>query len=103
MFVCGAVLIVLGFFMWPALGSVGWIVALIGVAGFVAAGSSHFMLGFSHERRLETSEKQTGLLKAQIRETQEERNALDKQLPRGGGPIVTRLDRANSSWPCWSR
>ena len=94
MFVCGSVLIVLGFFMWSALGSVGWIVALIGIAGFVAAGASHFMLGFTHERHLETSEKQSGLLKAQIRETQEERDALDKQLPRGGGPLVTRLDRA---------
>jgi uncharacterized protein YhaN len=95
MFVCGAVLVVLGLLVSAELpGKLGWVVALIGVAGFAAAGVSHFLLGFSNDRHLETSQKQGGLLKIQIKQTEEERDALDKQLPRGGGPILSRLERA---------
>ena len=42
----------------------------------------------SNARQLEACQKQLNLLQLQVKQTSDDRDALDGQLPRGGGPIA---------------
>lgn len=92
-FVLGAMLALAGIFL-PAVGAVGMWLSVIGLLGVVGSAGGKFWIERSHRRRLEDTQRQLGLLQSQIRHTQEERETLDKQLPRGGGPLVSRLEAA---------
>ena len=94
-FVLGVVLVMAGLFMPTSVtGSVGWTLALLGLAGSGAAGLGKIMLERSNARQLEACQKQISMLQLQIQQAKEERDSLDGQLPRGGGPIVSRLKTA---------
>lgn len=94
-FVVGTVLILAGLFMPASLtGSVGWALALLGVLGSGGAALGKVMLERSHAQQHESCQKQLGGLRAHIEQAKEERNTLDAQLPRGGGPLVSRLQAA---------
>ena len=94
-FVLGVVLVLAGLLM-PAsvTGSLGWTLALLGLAGGGLAGGGKVMLERSNIRQLEACQKQLSMLQLQIQQTKEERDTLDRELPHGGGPIVSRLDAA---------
>ena len=94
-FVLGVVLVMVGLFMPASItGSLGWAMALLGLAGTGVAAGLKITLERSNARQLETCRKQIGMLQSQIETAKEERASLDKQLPPGGGPIVSRLDTA---------
>jgi uncharacterized protein YhaN len=48
----------------------------------------------SNDQRLEEGQNQLRLLQMQIKQTKDERAVLDDQLPRGGGPMASRLAAA---------
>ena len=78
----------------PFLGATAWPLTIL---GFVAAGGAilaKFQLERSNRQRLDDRRKQLGMLQLQIKQAGEEREELDKQLPRGGGPIASRLEAA---------
>ena len=94
-FVLGVVLVLAGLFMPGSItGSVGWAMALLGLAGVGAAGLSKVLLERSNTRQLDTAQKQISMLQLQIQQAKEDRDALDEQLPRGGGPLSVRLEAA---------
>ncbi len=85
----------LGLFMPNSfLGSVGWPVALLGVVTMVISVVAKFMLERSNARQLEACQKQLTMLGLQLEQAQEEREALDKQLPDGSGSPAVRLQAA---------
>ena len=94
-FVVGVVLVMAGLFMPTSItGSVGWAMALLGLTGSGAAGVGKVLLERSNSRQLESCQKQINMLQLQTQQAKEERDALDERLPRGGGPIASRLQTA---------
>ncbi len=94
-FVIGAVLVGAGLLM-PAspTGTVGWAIALLGLAGSGVAVGGKVMLERSNARQLDGCQKQLGVLQLQVGQARGDRDALDAQLPHGGGPIPGRLQAA---------
>ena len=94
-FVLGVALVLAGLFM-PATitGSLGWALALLGLAGSGAAGLGKVVFDRSNARQLESCQKQLNLLQLQLKQAGEDRDALDGQLPRGGGPLAARAAAA---------
>lgn len=94
-FVAGVVLVFAGLFMSASIiGPIGWALALLGLAGSGAAAFGKVMLERSNVHQLDGCQKQLGVLQLQCQQTKEDRDALDAQLPRGGGPIAGRLQTA---------
>ncbi len=94
-FVVGVVLVLAGLLMPTSItGSVGWALATLGLAGSGAAAVGKVMLERSNARQLDGCQKQLGVLQMQFEQAKADRDALDGQLPRGGGPIPSRLQAA---------
>ena len=95
-FVFGVVLILAGLLhaglRSPARWAGRW--RVLGLAGFVAAAGGKVMLERSNVHQLDACRKQLDLLRSQVEQTKTDRDALDAQLPRGGGPIAARLQAA---------
>jgi hypothetical protein len=96
---CALVLLFLAGLVLPAsLGdSLTWPVGLIGVAAAAAAGATKFAMERGAAGRLDRCHQQIGLLGEQIEQAKAERDELDSRLPRGGGPLVARLQAAEKS------
>jgi uncharacterized protein YhaN len=75
-------------------GTLGWAIALLGLAGSGIAVGGKVMLERSNARRLDGCQKQLGVLQLQVGQAKGDRDALDAQLPHGGGPIPSRLQAA---------
>ena len=67
---------------------------VLGLAGGGAAVGGKVMLERLNARRLDACQKQLGVLRSQVQQTKSDRDALDAQLPSGGGPIASRLQAA---------
>ncbi len=94
-FMLGLVLLMASLFMSASItGNLEWPVALLGLAGVVLAGVGKVMLERSNARQLDACQKQLSMLQAQIQQAGQERDALDEQLPGGGGAIAGRLEAA---------
>ena len=93
-FVVGVMLLLTGLFM-PAsfVGTAGWTLAVLGLVGGGAAALGKVMLERSNAHQLDACRKQIELLREQIRQAREERDALEARLP-GEGPIASRLQAA---------
>lgn len=76
-------------------GTPGWALALLGISAFGGAVATKFILERSAARRLDACQKQLVVLESQTKQLQDERTALDKQLPSGGTPSA-RLQTAES-------
>ncbi len=96
-FALGVVLVLAGLFV-PAsvTGTFGWAMTMVGLLGAGAAGFGKVLLERSNARQLEACRRQIVMLQAQIKQAGEERDALDAQLPQGGGPIAVRLQAAEN-------
>ncbi len=95
-FVCGAIMVVTGFF-WPGLfGGFGWLAVTLGIVGLAAGVGAKFFIERSNAKRLESSQKQLEILQLQIKEAVEQRDTLDKTLPTGIEPAQGRLENAQS-------
>lgn len=94
-FMCGVVLMTAGMIM-PATitGSLGWALAILGAAGAIGAGVMKISLERSNARQLEGCQKQVAMLQLQLKQTKQERDDLDRQIPAGGGPLPVRLEKA---------
>ena len=94
-FVFGVVLVLANMFLPSSLvGSAGWLLAMIGALGAAGAAGGKFLMDRSAGNQLEACQKQAGILASQIKQAKEERESLDAQLPRGGGPLLARLQTA---------
>ncbi|HEV3004565.1 MAG TPA: AAA family ATPase, partial [Pirellulales bacterium] len=94
-FVFGVVLVLANMFLPSSLvGSAGWLLATIGALGAAGAAGGKFLLDRSATNQLEACQKQAAILASQVKQAKEERESLDAQLPRGGGPLLTRLQTA---------
>jgi len=77
--------------------SLGWPVLFGGFLAMGGAWAAKFWLERSGETRLDKTHQQLSLLADQLKQAQEERDELDELLPRGGGPLVSRLQAAEKS------
>lgn len=94
-FVLGVVLVLASMFLPSSLvGSAGWLLAAIGALGAAGAAGGKFLLDRSAASQLEACQKQSAILASQVKQTKEERETLDRDLPRGGGPLLMRLQTA---------
>ena len=94
-FILGVVLILAGLFMPASItGSVGLALAVLGLAGSGAAVLGKYLIEKSRASRLNSCQKQLTMLQAQQQQAKTEHEQLDAQLPRGGGPMVCRLEAA---------
>jgi uncharacterized protein YhaN len=96
-FVLGVVLVLAGLFLpTSVVGPTGWAFAVLGVGGACAAGVTKYLMERSAARQLEACRKQADVLLLQLGQAKEEREKLDGQLPRGGGPLTSRLQSAET-------
>ena len=86
-FVVGTLLVLVGLLM-PAsiVGTLGWPLALLGLCGAGGGAGAKYLMQRAAARELENCKNQLSLLETQIKQAQEERDELDRRLPRGGGP-----------------
>lgn len=94
-FVLGTMLILSTFFLSAAIvGHAGWALATLGALGAIGAAGGKFMLERAAATQLTVCQKQAAMLAGQIKQVKQERDALDAELPRGGGPMTSRLQKA---------
>lgn len=94
-FVVGAILILATLFIsLHAVSVTGWGMAIVGALGTVGGACGKFLLERSAAAQLDACQKQSGILASQVAQSKEERETLDRQLPHGGGPLLTRLQTA---------
>jgi len=86
-FALGVMLAMIGLFASASIiGSLGWLMVVVGLAGTGTAAAVKVMLERSNARQLDACQKQLGMLQSQIQQAREEREHLDAQLPGGGSP-----------------
>jgi len=88
-FALGVVLLVIGLFYYTS--GVGWLAAILGLGGMAGSIAAKVFMERSARQRLATCQQQLQLISAQIQQAEEERESLDKSLPRGSGPLASRL------------
>jgi uncharacterized protein YhaN len=89
------VLLVLAGVFWPGtvLSQLGWVLAVLGLAGSGGTAFANLMIERSSAQRLQTTERQLEMLRGQLRQAIGEREAMDRQLG-GGGSLAARLEAA---------
>ncbi len=93
-FVVGAVLLGIQI-MYPTItGHNGWVLIPLGIGVLVLAVLGRYWLQRTNDDQLDACQNQLQLLQKQIRQSSDERASLDAHLPRGGGPMVSRLAAA---------
>ncbi len=73
-----------------------WWHVLVGLAATAGSVVAKAALERMSAKRLDTCHRQIDMLQSQIKQIKEERDTLDRQLPRGGGSILVRLQTAES-------
>jgi uncharacterized protein YhaN len=92
-FLFGLLWMIAGFFRGASTVS-GWPLTLFGLIAAAASIVVKVVLERSSVHKFESSQKQLGMLSLQIQQARDEREVLDRQLPKGGGPIAGRLAAA---------
>ncbi|MCC6124341.1 MAG: AAA family ATPase [Pirellulales bacterium] len=96
-FVLGALLICAGLVLPLLLSrSTDWMTAGLGVIGIIGTAFGKFALERANAKRMDACQKQLALVQSQIEQLLGERDALDARLPRGGGPLASRLEAAEN-------
>ncbi|HWB00324.1 MAG TPA: hypothetical protein VG713_17640, partial [Pirellulales bacterium] len=94
-FVLGCVCILAGLLLPTTfVGPIGWGLVGLGIVSTVTALGVKFWFEHSAEVEFEGAQQRAAQLATQIEQAKAERDELDKQLPRGGGPLLTRLAAA---------
>jgi len=91
--VLGVLLILVGLFM-PVAWSIGIVLAPLGLACLAVAIGAKFVLEKTAARDLEQCQQQLALISEQRQQLTEEREQLDRTLPKSGGPLAVRLQAA---------
>ncbi len=92
-FVVGVMLILGGLF-WSTASKLGWPVALLGLAGWVAAVVIKIVLEKSSAQELEEAQEQLTALQRQIETARKEAAGIDEQLPTSSTTLDERLTQA---------
>jgi len=96
-FVFGVVLVLVSLVLTtPVIGPASWPMALLGLAGIIVAGLGKILMERSNANQLEACQKQLHMLELQVQQAEEERDVLDRQLPRTGAPLESRLEAAEN-------
>ena len=84
--------------LFPAsfVGKLGLATVAVGAAAAVVIWCLRYAMEQSAEEQLEVCDRQMKVVKRQLRATKEERDRTDAELPKGGGPIASRLRSAES-------
>jgi uncharacterized protein YhaN len=94
-FVVGVLILALGLLVYPSwIGTAFWSIVIAGLVISVAAVVARLVVQRSNDQQLEEGQNQLRLLQLQIKQSKDERAVLDDQLPRGGGPMASRLAAA---------
>ncbi len=93
MFAVGVALIMLGMFV-PELSDAGWSLAPLGLGGALLAFLVKQYLEHGAATQFGDTQRQIAVLHQQVEELQNERDAIDAQLPRGAGAAQVRLAQA---------
>ena len=100
-FVVGVLLLFAGLLLPGSFtGTLGWVLAPLGLAAFAAAAGTKWMLERSAARQLESCQKQLVMLESQMKQITDERAALDKELPtrrHAFGPVASGRSGAGCS------
>ena len=97
-FVVGTLLVLVGLLMPSSIvGTLGWPLAILGLCGAGGGAGAKYLMQRAAARELENCKNQLSLLETQIKQAQEERDELDRRLPRGGGPLASRLKTTETS------
>ncbi|MCE9547979.1 MAG: AAA family ATPase [Planctomycetia bacterium] len=97
-FIVGTLLILVGLLMPTTIvGTLGWPLAILGLLGAAGGAGGKYLMQRHAARELENCHNQLDLLKSQIKQAQEEKDELDRRLPRGGGPLAVRLKTAEAN------
>jgi uncharacterized protein YhaN len=93
---CALILLYLAGMVLPASlsASLGWPVALVGLVTAGSTAATKLALERRVSGQLDTSRQQSQVLAQQIKQAKAQRDELDERLPRGGGPLVARLQAA---------
>ncbi len=75
-------------------GTLGWTMTLLGFCGLVAGGATKFWIESQAAEDSQVLSRQLRMAEKQQEQAQRERDDLDTQLPRGGGPLMARLQDA---------
>ena len=78
------------------IGSLGWLMAFLGIAGLGTAVGAKYYASHAAGKQLETCQKNLAQIREEIAAVQQERDDLDASLPKGGGPLTTRLQTAEA-------
>jgi len=91
----GVMFIVVGLFLPTTITTtVGWFMAIAGAVSMIGAVVIKIYMERSHASQVESHHRQSSQLQSQYEQVVEERDQLDRQLARGGGPISQRLQTA---------
>ena len=93
-FVLGAVFVLTGLLGSMLLGlspAGSWSLSLLGIVGVAAAVMIKLLLEHTAGEQVKSCHRQLRLLDSQYDKLEQERSEVNSILPRGGGPIVTRL------------
>ena len=94
-FVVGVLIISLGMLVFPAWTGTGfWTLAAVGLTIATGGVLVRYTMLRANDQQLEEAQNQLRLLQMQIKQAKDERAVLDDQLPRGGGPMASRLAAA---------
>ena len=94
-FVVGILILALGLLVFPSwTGTAFWTMMAVGLLILLAVVLGKVAMQRSNDQQLEEGQEQLRLLQMQIKQTKDERAVLDGQLPRGGGPMASRLAEA---------
>jgi len=94
-FVVGILILALGLLVFPSWTGTGfWTVMAVGLLILLAVVLGKVAMQRSNDQQLEEGQNQLRLLQMQIKQVKDERVVLDDQLPRGGGPMASRLAAA---------
>jgi len=77
--------------------SLDWTVGFMGALAAGAAAAMKFGLERNVSSQLDACHQQLQALNEQMKQARTERDALDQKLPRGGGPLVARLQAAEKA------
>ncbi len=89
-FVAGVMMILASFF-WEGVRNLGWTVTILGFVCWGIAIATKLLMDRSMNQDLDDCIRQLNKVKKQIGKLKEERDELDEQLPKGGGPLDARI------------
>ncbi len=87
-------MLVVGGLVWSRAASLGWPVAILGLAGWGVAVVAKISMERSAARDLEQCENQLGLLTQQLQQTQSEMDELTAQLPKNVGNLQHKMEES---------